>query len=177
MRRLATAAALAAALLHPVEASAADLAITKTATVVSDPVGSAAPKSLPGAVVDYKVLFTNPLANVGKPVRNIVVEDQLPANVVLRVSDLAGAGKGPVEFLDGSVLGTGLFGSGLTCAFTSLSSTTDCIEFSRDGVTWTYTPVPDADGYDANVRAIRVRPLTTFSTSGSFQLRYRVKIK
>ncbi|WP_375396916.1 hypothetical protein [uncultured Sphingomonas sp.] len=166
-----------AAMLQPRAAVAADLVVTKTVAVISDPVGSAAPKSLPGAVADYKVLFTNPLANAAQPVRAIVVVDVLPANVILRVTDLAGPGMGPVEFVDGNLLGLGLGSSGLTCGFTSLSSITDCIEFSTDGTTWSYVPVPDADGYDANVRAIRVKPVTTFSTTGSFQLRYRVKIK
>ena len=174
-RALPILAALAVA-LQPCAAHADALSVTKTAAVISDPVGSLAPKSLPGAVVDYTVVFTNPLGNVTKPVRNIVVEDQLPANVILRVSDLAAAGKGPVEFLDGSLLGLGLLGSGLTCSFVSLSSTTDCVEFS-DGASWSYVPVPDANGYDANVRGIRVKPLTTFATAGSFQLRYRVKIR
>ncbi|MBN8809336.1 MAG: hypothetical protein J0I47_14025 [Sphingomonas sp.] len=164
-----------AAVLQPTLAGATDLTVTKTATVVNDPVGSVAPKSLPGAEVDYTVLFTNPLGNLGQPVRNITITDTLPVNVILRVSDIASAGKGPIEFLDGSVLGIG--GSGLTCTFVSLASTSDCVDFSTDGATWTYVPVPDAAGYDANVRAIRVRPATTFNTSGSFQLRYRVRIK
>lgn len=168
----------ATALIVSQTASADPLAVSKTATVISDPLGDAAPKSLPGAVVDYRALVTNPLGNLLKPVRNIAVVDVLPSNVVLRVSDLASAGSGPIEFMDGSLLGTGLLGSGLGCAFVSLASTTDCIDFSSDGgATWSYTPAPDANGYDANVRAIRVKPLTTFATSGSFQLRYRVKIR
>lgn len=176
MIRQMIAGAAAASLLLPLPALADALAVTKTATVISDPLGNAAPKSLPGAVVDYKVQFTNPLANATLPVRAIVVADMLPTNVILRVSDIATAGKGPVEFVDGSVLGSGLLGSGLTCPFVSLASTTDCIEFSN-GTSWSYVPVADADGYDANVRAIRLSPGTTFSTGGSFRLRYRVKIR
>ena len=130
-----------ALLLQPFPALADSLAATKTVTVVPDPVGSIIPRSLPGAIADYKVLFTNPIANLTKPVRNIVVEDQLPTNVVLRVSDLAGVGSGPIEFIDGSVIGTGLLGSGLNCAFVSLGSTSDCVEFS-DGSNWAYGPCP-----------------------------------
>ena len=160
----------------PQAAGADPLTVTKTALVVADQVNLAAPKALPGATVDYRVLFTNPTANLLTPVRNISVEDVLPTRVVLRVADLAAAGKGPVEFLDGSLLGLGLLGSGLTCGFTSYASTTDCIDFF-DGTSWTYVPTPDADGYDARVRAIRVKPVTTFTTNGSFQIRYRVKIR
>jgi hypothetical protein len=155
-------------------AMADPLTITKTATVVSDTLGNLIPRSMPGSVVDYRVTFTNPLANLGKPVRNMQMDDTLPDNVVLRVTDIATAGKGPIEFTDGGLLGLGA--SSLTCTFVSLSSTSDCIDF-YDGTSWNYTPVPDANGYDANVRAIRVRPITTFATSGSFQLRYRVKIR
>ena len=168
--------ALFALLMVAQPALAANLTITKTATVISDPLNNLIPRAVPGAVVDYKILFTNPIGNVGQPVRNIQTDDTLPANVALRVSDLAAAGKGPIEFIDGSLLGLGLGGSGLTCPFTSLSSTSDCVDFS-DGSSWNYTPVPDADGYDANVRAIRIKPGTTFSTSGSFQVRFRVKIR
>lgn len=169
-------ALIALGVLVPTVAIASNLVATKTATVISDPLNDPAPKSLPGAVVDYKVLFTNPVGNLSLPVRAVVVDDVLPTTVILRVSDLAGAGKGPVEFLDGSAAGTGLLGSGLTCTFTSLASTTDCIDF-YDGTSWSYTPTPDVNGYDARVRAIRIKPLTTFSTSGSFQIRYRVMIR
>jgi len=72
------------------------------------------------------------------------------------------------------VLGVG--DSGLTYSFSSLASATDGIEFS-DGTSWTYTPVPDASGYDANVRAIRIKPLTTFKAGGSFTVRFRVKLR
>ena len=164
------------AIVVPGGAVGAPLIVTKTATVISDPLGNLAPKSLPGAIVDYKVLFTNPVANVTKPVAAVVIDDVLPTTVILRVSDLI-AGQGPVEFLDGgSVQLLTYASSGLTCPFVSLSSTTDCIYFS-DGTSWSYVPTPDANGYDANIRAIRIKPTTTFSTGGSFQIRYRVMIR
>lgn len=177
---LRVAAMLAAGgLLLPTAAPASPLTATKTATVISDPLGNAAPKSLPGAVVDYKVVFTNPLANAtnAQPLTAVTIDDVLPATVVLRVADLAAPGKGPVEFLNGAVIpGLGLLNSGMTCSFVSLASTTDCIDFN-DGTAWGYVPVPDANGYDANVREIRIKPITNFTAGGSFQLRYRVRIK
>ncbi|MET3825319.1 putative repeat protein (TIGR01451 family) [Sphingomonas sp. PvP055] len=174
-RMMAGLAALGVAIL-PAAARADPLTVTKTAAVVSDQISTVAPKALPGATVDYRVLFSNPSGNLLTPVRNITIDDVLPTRVVLRVADIAAAGKGPVEFLDGSLLGLGLGGSGLSCGFTSYASTTDCIDFS-DGTSWSYVPSPDADGYDARVRAIRVKPVTTFATNGSFQIRYRVKIQ
>ncbi|WP_242187398.1 hypothetical protein [Sphingomonas sp. CARO-RG-8B-R24-01] len=176
MRRATILLAGLAAMLLPGMAAADQLSVTKTASVVSDPVNTIAPKAIPGAIVDYRVLFTNPATNALLPVRNITVDDVLPARVILRVADLAGTGKGPVEFLDGSLLGLGLGSSNLSCTFTSLASATDCVDFF-DGTSWGYVPTPDADGFDSRVSAIRLKPTTTFATSGSFQIRYRVKIR
>ena len=172
MRRLL----LPLALLAPAGATADPLTIAKTVTVVSDPLGNAFPRSLPGSVVDYRTRATNPIGNALKTVTGIKLEEPLPADTILYVRDLAGAGKGPVEFADGSLLGTGLLSSGLTYAYVSLSSTTDGLEFS-DGTNWSYVPVPDADGYDARVRAVRVTLGSSFASTTSFQLRFRVKIR
>jgi hypothetical protein len=148
---------------------------TKSVGIVSDPMGNAIPRAIPGAVVDYTATLANPIANLGKTVRGIAFEDQLPANVILRVSDLGASGGGPVVFTNGAIV-LGVGDSGLTYSFSSLASATDGIEFS-DGTSWTYTPVPDASGYDANVRAIRIKPLTTFKAGGSFTVRFRVKLR
>lgn len=164
---------LAVALATP--ALADPIAVAKTATVVSAPVATAVPRSIPGAEIDYTITLSNPGANFGQPVRNMVFEDTLPANVVLRVRDLGTSGSGPVLFTNGAII-AGIGDSGLTYTFGGLGDAADSIEF-WNGTTWSYTPVPDADGYDANVRAIRVRPTTTFKTGGSFSLRFRVKLR
>jgi hypothetical protein len=163
------------ALLVAGPALADRISVTKAITVVSDPLGNAMPRGVPGAVIDYKSTFANPIANTGLPVRNMVFESVLPADVKLRVSDLSGAGTGPVAFVDGDV-GLGVGSSGLSYTFTSLASATDGLDF-YDGNSWAYTPVPDGDGYDVRVRAIRVKPVTTFKTSGSFTLRFRAQIQ
>lgn len=159
----------------PTAALADPITATKSVAMVSDPMGNLIPRAIPGAVLDYTATLANPLANAGKTVRGIAFEDQLPANVILRVSDLGVSGSGPVIFTNGAIV-LGIGDSGLTYTFTSLSSTSDGIEFSN-GASWTYTPVPDADGYDANVRAIRIKPVTNFKTSGSFTVRFRVKLR
>ena len=65
---------------------------------------------------------------------------------------------GPVAFSNGSLT------SGLTYTFTSLASTTDDVAFSNDnGTTWTYTPVPNANGVDPNVTNLRINPKGTFA--------------
>lgn len=172
MRRSPLLLALAAT-AAPVQAD--PITVTKNATVVSAPVATTVPKSIPGAEVDYTIRLTNPLANAGQPVRNMVFEDAIPASVILRVRDLGAVGSGPVRFTNGPVV-LGVGDSGLTYVFRGLGDQTDSIEF-WNGQTWTYTPVPDADGYDANVRAIRIKPLTTFSTGGAFSLQFRVKLR
>lgn len=152
------------------------LTITKSVTIVSDPIGNAVPRSVPGAVADNRTLATNPAANLVKPVRNVVLTETLPADVMLRVTDLSGAGKGPVEFVDGSLLGTGLAASGLTYSYSASSPANDGLEF-WNGTNWSYQPVADANGYDANVRAIRVTLGANFAPATSFQLRYRTRIR
>ena len=149
------------------------LTVVKLSTVQSDPVnGTSFPKAIPGAIVEYQIVVGNPAAN---PVDSdtVVVVDPVPANVDLRVADIAGAGSGPVGFSDGSP------SSALAYTFTSLSSTTDDLDFSDDnGATWTYVPVPDANGVDPAVTDLRVNPKGAFAAGNAqFTLRFRVRIE
>lgn len=171
MRRLSF---LAAFLATP--AAADPITVTKTVTAVSDPLGNLAPRLLPGAVADYRTTATNPLGNTLNAVRRLVLTETLPPDVILRVTDLAAAGKGPVDFMDVNVLGTGLLATGLSLTYSASAPTTDGVEFF-DGTNWTYQPVADANGYDARVRAVRLTLTGTFSAGTSFQLRYRVTIR
>lgn len=175
MRNTVLLIALVASAWFPGRAAAAPLTISKTATVVSDPLGNLVPRSVPGSVIDYRVLATNPLANLGRPVNGIVLVDPLPDHLVLRVSDLT-AGRGPIEFTDGNLLGTGLAASGLGLAYSTTDPANDGVEF-WDGATWSYQPVADAEGYDPKVRAVRLRLTGSFATVTSFQIRYRMKIR
>lgn len=158
----------------PMPALADPIGVTKTAQVVAAPVETTVLRSIPGAEVDYTITLSNPLGNLGKIVRVNAFEDPLPVGTMLRVRDLGAAGSGPVAFVDGALLGLG--DSGLIYSFGGLASTVDSLDF-WNGSTWGYTPVPDADGYDPAVRAIRVKPSGIFKTSGSFTLRFRVKIR
>jgi hypothetical protein len=169
---------LAALLLLAVAAplAAADLTVAKTSQVVSDVLGLALPRVMPGSAVDYSLTVTNPLANLTTPVRGVRISDAIPANVKLRVADLVAANRGPVEFTDGNLLNLGLLGSGLIFRFGGLGDTTDSVEFS-DGLSWAYTPVPDADGCDAKVKAVRVVLPGTQSAGSAFRLRFRVVVR
>ncbi|MET0136889.1 MAG: hypothetical protein ABW039_07960 [Sphingobium sp.] len=172
MRRIAVLLVLMAC---ATPALADPIAIIRTVTVMSDPLGSVIPRSIPGAVLDYSATLSNPLGNAGKTVRGIQYQDQLPANMILRVADLGTVGSGPAAFTNGAII-LGIGDSGMTYTFSGLSSTTDGIDF-YDGTSWSYTPVADADGYDASIRAIRIKPVTNFKTGGSFTIRYRVKLR
>lgn len=162
----------------PVLAAASPLTVVKSLTVVSDPLNELLPKAVPGAYLDYTAVVTNPAANTLFPVKALVYVDAVPPRTSLMVTDLGSSGGGPVAFSDGSLLGLGLGGSGLTYGFTSLSSTADQLDFSNDGgTTWTYVPVPDANGCDASVTAVRVRFTGTQATGSAFSLRFRVRVR
>ena len=96
----------------------------------------------------------------------------------LFVGDLGGAGSGPVEFTDGA----GSASSGLSYVFGGLADLTDDVEFSTDGVDYTFVPTADVDGFDSAVRYIRVNPSGTFlgkstATPTTFDLRIRVRVQ
>jgi len=145
----------------------------KTVAVTSDPVNASTnPKYIPGAEALYSLRVTNSDAGTAS---NLMFVDRLPANTEFFAGDLAGAGSGPILFVNGSPT------SGLGWTFTSLASTTDSVDFSTDGgATWTYTPVP-IDGYDTAINAIRLKPTGTMNAAGGgnpyFELRFRVRVK
>ena len=112
----------------------------------------------------YAITVTN--TGLGKvDTDSVVIADPIPANTELYVGNLGGSPAGPITYSDA--------GSSLT--FT---------EFSKDnGTTWTYTPVPDANGYDALVTNMRFNPkgrMAGWSGSGaypSFSLGFKVRLK
>jgi parallel beta-helix repeat protein len=154
-----------------------DFAIVKSSQVVSDPINATSnPKAIPGAVILYSLLITNTDGSRGDN-NSLIFTDPIPANAELYVGDLGGAGSGPVSFTDGATT------SALTYTFTSLASTTDDVSFSNDGgATWTYTPTPDVDGFDAAVTHLRVNPKGSFAraecgNNPSCTLRFRIRVK
>lgn len=157
-------------------ATAASLQIAKSSTVVADQVNTANPHALPGSDIDFSLLVSNPSQNALATVGKVVIVDTIPSQARLRVADYGAAGSGPVGFADGSLLGLGLAGSGLAYSYVALASTTDGLEFSADGTSWTYTPVADTDGFDARVRAIRVTLSGTQASSSAFRLQYRTRL-
>lgn len=152
------------------------LSLLKLSSLISDPVnGALNPKSIPGAIRTYSLRLTNSgpgMVDAG----TVVITDPLPSEVELFVSDLAGAGGGPVIFADGTP------SSGLTWTFISLGSSADDVDFSSDnGGSWSYVPAPDANGFDPAVTHIRLRPKGVMNASGGgnpyIDLIFRVRVK
>ena len=150
----------------------APLTITKASQAYSDPVnGTTNAKEIPGGFVTYTVTVANPGSGTVDN-NTIVISDPTPAKLTLFVGNLTGSSGGPVAFTDGSPA------SSLSYTFTSLASTTDDVDFSKDGgTTWTYVPVPDASGVDANVTHIRFKPKGIMAANSSFTLKFRYQIK
>lgn len=149
------------------------LTVVKLSTVHSDPVnGTTNPKAIPGAVIEYQIIITNPAAN---PIDadTVFVRDPMPPQVDLRVADLGVGGSGPVSFTNGAPP------SGMTYSFVALANLADDLQFSNDsGATWNYVPTPDADGFDPAVTGIRVNPKGAFSPNNAqCTLKFRVRIK
>jgi hypothetical protein len=151
------------------------LTVAKLVQTFSDPVNTTTnPKSIPGSTKLYVVRVTN---QGGGAIDNNAVNivDSIPANTRMFVADAGAPGSGPVTFVNGSP------SSALTWTFTSLASLTDDIDFSNDGgATWTYVPTAAADGTDAAVTAIRMRPKGTMPGNGGgdpyFELQFRVLV-
>lgn len=68
----------------------AALTVTKAATVVSDPFGSASPRAVPGAIVEYEITVANGGATAAT---GIAINDPLPANTTF----VSGAYAGPSD--------------------------------------------------------------------------------
>lgn len=155
-----------------------EISATKVVNTISDPTGGSS-YQLPGSVMEYTVSIQN--AGGGSPdTDTVLVTDPIPVQGDLFVGDIGGAGSGPVSFTDGAE------SSGLSYTFTSLGSGTDDLEFSDDGgSTWTYTPTPDADGFDVNVTHIRLNPKGDFEevtsanypATPSFSIKFRMRVQ
>jgi len=154
------------------------IVLEKTIDTVYDPVNNTTnPRALPGSWVEYTIVATNS-GTGGVDGETLVVTDPLSANVELFVGDLGAVGSGPVEFIDG----VGPATSGLSYVFGGLADPSDDVEFSTDGIDWSYVPVPDGGGFDGNARFVRVNPSGSFSglnggTPTEFRLRFRVRVR
>jgi len=143
------------------------LTILKTSSVLSDPVNNTTnPKRIPLAVVRYDVTVTNSgpgTVDAG----TLVITDPIPTDASMYVSTASG---NPVVFVNGATA------SGLTYTYATQ------VSYSSTGASgpWTYTPVPDVNGFDPLVRAVRISPAGVMAAAGtgnpSFTIQFRVRI-
>ncbi len=149
--------------------------LVKQVSVLSDPVNNTSnPKAIPGAQMTYVIRITNTGPGTVDAGSIFLNDGPLPAHVDLYVG--AGPALAGFAFTNGSPV------SGLTsCTFGNHNNGSDCVDFSVDGLNWTYTPIPDLNGYDPDIRYLRFRPSGPFNPSiggnpwAEFSFRVRVR--
>ena len=152
----------------------AQLTMNKSLQVTQDPVnGSANPKAIPGALIEYQLTVTNTGEGTADT-DTVTITDTLPADTAFFVG--TDAAVSPVTLTDGQTAST------LTLNFENLTSTTDDVEFSdNNGTTFDYQPTPDAEGFDPLITDVRIRlggsmPGTDEDGSPEFSIFYQVKV-
>jgi trimeric autotransporter adhesin len=147
------------------------ISVDKQSTVLSDPAnGTVNPKRVPGALVRYVITVRNTgpgPADAG----TLLLTDVIPTDTELCVA--ATCSSPVVEFIDGTPV------SGLT--FTPAAH----LGYSASaggGAPFSYVPVPDAGGFDGNVKGLRIAPAGTFAAASgsgnpSFVIRFTVRIR
>jgi uncharacterized repeat protein (TIGR01451 family) len=142
------------------------ITMVKSSTVLTDPVNVTNPKRIPQSVVRYDITLTNSgpgTVDAG----TLVVTDPIPANSAMYVATTSG---NPVVFVNGAT------SSGLTYNYA-----TD-VTYSSNGASgpWDYLPVPDVNGFDSAVRAVRIAPTGSMNAASggnpSFTIQFRVRI-
>ena len=144
------------------------IGISKTQTVISDPVNLNNPKAIPGAIVEYAI----EVKNIGDNDLNndsIAITDPLPANT---------------RFFFGSPLDQVTFNDGTESS--GLTITTNDISFSNDGGTTFITPNVNVSGFDITappINFIKIEPKGAFNANSdpaitpSFEVKFRVKVE
>jgi hypothetical protein len=153
------------------------LAVLKSVQTYSDPVNvTTNPKAIPGALMTYTIAVLNSGAGAVDS-GTTVITDPIAANTSMFVGDINGAASGPVLFTQGST------SSALSYSFGTLGSSGDDVDFSNNsGATWTYVPIPGADGCDPLVTNLRINPKGLFVGTAAppnpgFSLSFRVCVK
>jgi uncharacterized repeat protein (TIGR01451 family) len=129
------------------------------------------PKAIAGAWMQYTVTVTNPGPSA-IDANTVVVIDPIPATLSLCVTVACSGAATPLRFDDSaSPVPTGL-------TFNYATNVT----YSTNGTTFTYVPVPDANGFDAAITHVRIAPGGTMSAPGAagnpqFKLFYVMRVK
>ncbi|MEM6511598.1 MAG: hypothetical protein AAF660_01190 [Pseudomonadota bacterium] len=114
------------------EVQAATLAITKTATVIEDPInGTLDPFAIPGAIVEYAIVITN---TGGASATNISIGDVLTAELLFETANLP-SGSGNVSITENG---------------TTTYCTADAGDANTDGCTFDGTDTLTIEGSDSS---------------------------
>jgi uncharacterized repeat protein (TIGR01451 family) len=146
------------------------LSIQKVSNVLSDPLNAGTnPKRIPGSIVRYTITVTN-TGEGAIDASTLVIADPLPSDVELCVAPACG---GVLAFTDGSP------SSALSFTYSSNASYSSAI---TGGAPYTYTPTSTAEGYDPNIRGIRIAPTGAMAGAASagatnFSIRFNVRVK
>lgn len=120
------------------------LNLTSNVELINDIIASTSvDRALSGSTVEYTYQVTN-TANASVSEDSLFLDIPIPANTKLLVNS--------ASFTDG----TGTSESGLSFTYTAHDSTTDDVEFSTDGSDYSYEPVIDGQGADANITHVRI---------------------
>ena len=148
------------------------LIISKTSQVISDPYRNAVnPLRIPGSVQLYTILVRN--TGPGTVDSNsLIITDPIATDAAMYVSTVSG---NPVVFVDGTAPNQ----SGLTYVYAASVTYSNQI---GGGAPYTYTPVPDANGFDANVHGVRIAPAGVMNAAAGavnpqFTLQLRVRVQ
>jgi len=142
------------------------ISLAKSTLTIYDPYnGASNPKAIPGAILEYSITAKND-GNLAADNNSIKISDAIPANTKVCVTT-SGDCLAPY-FVNGSP------SSGLSFASTVYSN--------NNGVTYSYTPSPDAEGADANVTNIRSSMNGAFlpktgASAPNFQIKFRVVVE
>ena len=146
------------------------LSVQKTSEVVSDPVNATTnPKRIPGSVLRYSIVVTNTGAGA-IDAGSLVITDPLPIDVELCVAPACG---GRLSFTNGATP------SGLTFTYASHVTYSSAV---GGGPPYTYGPSATPQGYDSNIRGIRIAPSgamngATSAGSPSFTIQFYVRVR
>lgn len=145
------------------------LNVTTAVVTVRDPINAAvSPKAIPGAWLEYTATVTNAGPGV-VDANSVVYLNPIPTTLAMCVTSACSGGGTPVRFDDST--------SPVPTALTFNYATN--VSYSTDGTTFGYTPVPDANGFDAAIRAVRIAPSGAMAAPTGvgnplFRLRYVV---
>ncbi len=138
-------------------------------TATWNPVEISNPKAIPGSKRRMMLTLANPdIVPIDSNTLSVVMP--VPAQGVIAL-DGDGTGGAVVQTVDGSTTST------LTLSYVASTSTTDNVEFSTNGVTWTYAPVAGNAASQSAVTHVRFKPQGAMAPASSYAISIPYSLK